>query len=414
MNTRERFLEVMNFNPDIRSLKWEFGYWGETINNWYAQGLPRHHYPEIEKHITTPTSTLYTYAWSNRGRGVNRLPNGFPVMAGGLYWPTQGFALDHDVRKHFKMDFTQIMVDVNLLWEPMFDIKVLSEDEQSMTYIDIDGVKRMYLKDEATIPTSLEWPIKDRTSWEKLKAERLNTKNITNRFPKNWDELVKQYKNRDYPLALGGYPHGFFGTLSHLIGYENLFMWYALEPELIHDILKTFTDLWIMVYEEVLKQVEVDHLQIWEDISFGKGPMISPAMVKEFMCPYIKRVVNFLKARGVKIILLDTDGDCNSIIPLFIEVGVTGMYPFETHCGMDIVKVRKQYPRLQILGGIPKSEIQLGKKRIDEILEPVAKVLKTGGYVPFGDHFIPPDVNFENFSYYRNKLNGLIDAQEKN
>ena len=411
MNTRERFLEVMNFNPNVHSLKWEFGYWGETVNNWYTQGLPKKNYPKIETQITTPTSTLYTYAWSNKGKGADRLPNGFPVMGGGLYWPTQGFTLDNDVRSHFKMDYTQVMVDVNLLWNPMFEVKVLQEDDASMTYIDIDGVKRMYLKNEATIPTSLEWPIKDKASWEKLKAERLNTKNISTRFPNNWNQLVKEYKNRDYPLALGGYPQGFFGTLSHLIGYENLFMWYACEPELIHDILNTFTNIWITVYEEVLKQVEVDHLQIWEDISFGKGPMISPAMVKEFMCPYIKRVVDFLKARGVKIILLDTDGDCNSIIPLFMEAGVTGMYPFETHCGMDIVKVRKQYPRLQILGGIPKSEIQFGKKRIDEILEPVEKVLKTGGYIPFGDHFIPPDVNFENFSYYRNKLNGLINAK---
>ncbi len=32
MNSRERFLEVMNFNTDVRTLKWEFGFWGENIN----------------------------------------------------------------------------------------------------------------------------------------------------------------------------------------------------------------------------------------------------------------------------------------------------------------------------------------------------------------------------------------------
>ena len=225
--------------------------------------------------------------------------------------------------------------------------------------------------------------------------------------------MVKQYKNRDYPLALGGYPQGFFGTLSHLIGYENLFIWYVTQPELVHDILNTLTELWIAVYSEVLAQVEVDHWHIWEDISFGKGSMISPEMVREFLCPYIKRVGDFLKSRGVNILLLDTDGDCNSLIPIFIEAGVTGMYPFEAHCGMDIVKVRKQYPKLQMLGGIPKSEIPRGKERIDEILEPVDEVLKTGGYIPFGDHFIPPEVDFENFIYYRNKLNALIDKYGK-
>lgn len=231
---------------------------------------------------------------------------------------------------------------------------------------------------------------------------------ISSRFPANWDKLVKEYNSRDYPLALGGYPHGFFGTLSHLIGYENTFVWYALDPELIHDILDTFTNIWITVYEQVLSQVEIDHLQIWEDISFGKGPMISPAMVKEFMNPYIKRVVDFLKTKGVKIFLLDTDGDCNSIIPVLMEAGVTGMYPFEYHCGMDVAKVRKEYPNLQMLGGIPKSEIVKGPQRIDEILEPIKGVLETGGYVPFGDHFIPPDVDFENFdacvkSFYSQK-----------
>jgi uroporphyrinogen decarboxylase len=410
MTPRERFHEIMAFNPQVRSLKWEFGYWGETINNWYAQGLPRVQYPEVPREITTPTSSLYTYAWSNKGQGQPRLPNGFPVMAGGLYWPTQGFALDHDVRRHFQMDYTQVMVDVNLLWQPLFDIKVLKEDAETMTYIDMDGVTRIYLKHEATIPTAIDWPVKDKQSWEQLKHERLSLGNLTARFPQNWPALVQQYKQRDYPLAVGGYPHGFFGTLSHLIGYENLFVWYALEPELIHDILTTFTNIWLAVYEEVLAQVEVDHWQIWEDISFGTGPMISPAMVQEFLCPYIKRIGDFLKARGVKVILLDTDGDCNSIIPLFIEAGVTGMYPFEAHCGMDVAKVRKQYPRLQMLGGIPKSEIQKGPRRIDEILANVPDVLKTGGYIPFGDHFIPPDVDFANFTYYRNKLNALIDA----
>ena len=406
MNLRERFHEVMNFNTSVHSLKWEFGYWGETINNWYKEGLPMKNYPVLNPAISTPTSSLYSRAWTCEG--TDRLPKGIAVTAGGLYWPTQGFPLDSDVRQHFGMDYTQRLVDVNMHFCPMFDIEILEEDEKQLTYIDMDGVKRVFLKDEATIPTSLLWPIKDKKSWEKLKEERLNLKNIKERFPANWDELVKEYKNRDYPLALGGYPQGFFGTAAHLIGYERLFLWYCLEPELMHDIMNTFTNIWLAVFEEVLSQVEIDHWHIWEDISFGKGSMISVDMVKEFMCPYIKKIADFLKTKGVKIILLDTDGDCNELIQVFMDAGVTGMYPFETHSGMDIVKVRKQYPKLQMLGGISKSEITKGKNRIDEILIPVDQVLKTGGYIPFGDHFIPPDVDLESFSYYRKKLNGLI------
>jgi len=128
---------------------------------------------------------------------------------------------------------------------------------------------------------------------------------------------------------VGGYPQGFFGTLAHLIGYENLFIWYCMKPDLIRDILNTFTNIWLAVFEEVISQVDIDHWHIWEDISFGKGSMISNDMVREFMLPYIKRIGDFLKSKGVNVLLLDTDGDCNELIPLFIEAGVTGCIPLK-------------------------------------------------------------------------------------
>jgi len=408
MNARERFLEVMNFNTAAGSLRWEFGYWGATLDRWYAEGLEKRDYPRLDPPPLiqkTPTSHLYLPAWTCVKR--EGLPPGIAVMAGGLYWPSQGFPLDSDVRRQLDMDVTQTLVNVNLLLCPMFDVRVVAEDDERFEYIDIDGVRRIFLKQEATIPTAMGYPIRDRASWEQLKAERLRRDNIRDRFPANWSDLVAEYRRRDYPLALGGYPHGFFGTLVHLMGYEELFVNFYDQPELIHDILDTFTDLWIAVYEEVLKDVEVDHIQIWEDISAGTGSMVSPALIREFMLPRYKRLTDFVKSKGIKHVFVDTDGDCFDLIPLFLEGGATGMYPMEASCGMDIVKVRKAFPRLQMLGGVPKAEIAHGPRHIDRILEPVAAVLKTGGYIPFGDHFIPPDVSWENFRYYREKLNAL-------
>jgi uroporphyrinogen decarboxylase len=80
---------------------------------------------------------------------------------------------------------------------------------------------------------------------------------------------------------------------------------------------------------------------------------------------------------------------------------------------LDIVKVRKLFPTLQLMGGVPKSEIPKGKERIEQILQPVREVLQTGGYVPFGDHLIPPEVHWEEFKYYRQRLNELIDASTR-
>lgn len=409
MTTREKFQEVVNFNPWARAPKWEFGYWGATIDRWYSEGLPQNHYPSIPKKIETPTAHLYSIAWNSiPGNG---LPKGIAIMAGGLYWPTQGFPLDGDVREYFGMDECQVLVNVNLLFEPMFEPKILDDDDRQMVYIDVDGVRRRFLKETATIPSGEDYPIKDWDTWLQLKEERLRLDNIERRLPASWHELVWWYKNRTFPLVIGGYPHGFFGTLAHLMGYENLFISYFENPKLIHDIVSTFTDLWIAIYSEVFKFVKVDAVHIWEDISYGSGSMVSQTVIREFMLPYYKKFTSFLKSEGIDVIFVDTDGDCFDIIPLFIEGGITGMYPFEVSCGMDIVKVRKHFPNLIMMGGIPKSEIQLGPRRIDEILEPVREVLKTGGYIPFGDHFIPPEVSWENFCYYRNRLNAIIDSK---
>lgn len=41
MNSRERYLATMSFQPDVRPPIWEFAYWNATAERWYAEGLPR-------------------------------------------------------------------------------------------------------------------------------------------------------------------------------------------------------------------------------------------------------------------------------------------------------------------------------------------------------------------------------------
>jgi hypothetical protein len=427
MNSRERFLETMKFNPKAKANKWEFGIWGSTIERWYKEGLEKKHYPKVPTNIINTTASLYTPVWTHEWRKTKtivekvykeperkiKLPKGIATMAGGLYWPTQGFPLDVDVANYFNFDTSQVIVNVEQFVYPHFEIKVVDENEKYIDYIDIDGGTRRFSKSQQVLPAGLDWIIKDWDSWNKLKEERFGLDKIKDRFPDNWDELVEEYKNRDYPLTVGGYPNGLFGSLTHLIGYENLFMFYYDQPDLVKDVLERLTDIWIAMWEEVLGYVDLDLANLWEDVSSGKGSMISPKVFKEFLTPYYKKLTDFLKGKGIDIIFVDTDGDCNELIPLFMEAGITGLYPMEVSAGMDVVAARKKYPELQIMGGIPKSDITLGKERIDEFLEPVNWLLKQGGYIPFGDHFIPPEVPWKEFKYYREKLNKMIDEAAK-
>jgi len=427
MNSREKFLETMKFNTAAPANKWEFGIWGATIERWYSEGLTQKNYPVVPTNIVNTTSSLYTPVWTHQWANTRtsfekvyrqperkiRLPKGIATMTGGLYWPTQGFPLDRDVADYFGFDRPQTLVNVEQFVYPHFEVQIVAEDEQYIDYIDIDGATRRFSKSQQVLPGGMDWIIKGWDSWNQLKEERFSLEAIRERFPPNWDELVAEYKNRDYPLAVGGYPNGLFGSLTHLIGYENLFLFYYDQPDLIKDILERLTDVWIAVWEEVMADVDIDLGNLWEDVSSGKGSMISPKVFKEFLSPYYRKLVDFLNSKGVDIIMVDTDGDCNELIPLFMEAGITGLYPMEVSAGMDVVAARKKYPKLQLMGGIPKSRIALGTGEIDRFLEPVQWLLSQGGYIPFGDHFVPPEVPWKEFKYYREKLNRLIDNAAK-
>lgn len=405
MNARERFRGINEFDPEVVAPRWEMGYWAGTLEHWYDEGLPKKRYLKIPK-----TRHVYANVFSRFAYRDGRFADGLAVM-GGLWWPSQGLPLDNDVKNYFDMDEALILVPANGLFCPEFEFTVLDEDEDKVTHVDIDGVKRIYDKRTGVIPTQLECPIKDWESWHRLKEERMRLEDVGKRLPPNWDELLEKYKHRTFPLLVGGYPCGMFGILAHLMGYERLFYTIFDDPKLIHDILGRFTDIWIALYTEIAAQVELDGLLIWEDVSFNRGSMLPPWAVKEFMLPYYRKVVNALKGVGIKYYWVDTDGNCTELIGPFMDAGVTGMYPMEANSGMDILQVRKDFPMLAMCGGLPKLDIRLGKARIDEFLEPVKPLLRSGGYVPHGDHLIPPEVDWENFKYYRTRLNSMMDSK---
>jgi len=130
MNSREKFLETMRFNPKVSVNKWEFGIWGATIERWYKEGLPQKKYPRIPTNIINTTASLYTAIWTNEWRkqktvfekiyreseGIIKLPKGIAVMTGGLYWPTQGFPLDNDVSDYFGLTKAKYWCVLNSLY----------------------------------------------------------------------------------------------------------------------------------------------------------------------------------------------------------------------------------------------------------------------------------------------------------
>jgi hypothetical protein len=118
-----------------------------------------------------------------------------------------------------------------------------------------------------------------------------------------------------------------------------------------------------------------------------------------------------VKELGADVILTDSDGYVEKLLPLIVETGITGMYPFERAAGNDILLIRESFPEFQMLGGIDKRILFKNAviEEIDNELDVVKRMLERGRYIPHIDHFVSEDCTWPLFKYYRNRLNEMIE-----
>ncbi|MCL4378434.1 MAG: hypothetical protein M1409_08685 [Actinobacteria bacterium] len=391
MNAKELYFDVLNFRNCSRTLNWEFAYWGGTLNRWYKEGLPKKYGLEREVEF------------------------GETICGPGLHYPILGVGssynllLDKDVNDFFNFDDGIMSFPINPWIYPKTDLIVLEEDENKKKVLDEDEITKVIKKDGSSMPHWIDWPVKDLKSWEKFKEERFQI-NYEKRLAKNFKDYEKKIKEGNNPLILFGEPVGFYGSIRYLIGEMNLLYMYYDNPGLIKNIFNFLTNFWINLAEEILSRYEIVVVDFWEDMSGKNGPLISPVIFKEFISPYYKRLIDFLKTKGIKYFNVDTDGNIEVLLPLFLEVGITGMLPFERQAKNDLIEIRKKYPKLNIFGGFDKNVLTKGRKEIDDELLIVKEMIKMGGYIPYCDHLVPPNVSWKNYKYFRDRLIEIINS----
>jgi len=356
MPFREAFAALMDFERPELLPQFEWGYWPATEERWRGEGLPAGRQP-----------------WEHFG----------------ITW------------------YEHAPVDMGL--RPHFEPEILRDEGETFVIRQVDGVIVRRRKDELSMPQWLEFPLKSRKDYEAIR-ERLDPA-TPGRYPDDWPARLEAWRTRDHLLTPGCCAVGFFGWFRSLMGVENLLYTYCDDPDFMHAMCRDHLDFLRTVMERELQEVEFDFAFIWEDMAYKGGPLIGPAMVREFMLPYYRELLDFLRAHGIRLVLLDSDGDVSLLIPLFMEVGVDGLLPFEVVAGPDVRTVREQYPSLRILGGIDKRALARGKEAIDAELEAkLPAMFRQGGYLPSLDHHIPPNVSLDDFGYYLERSRELYQG----
>ncbi len=349
MTSRERFHETFRFGkPDRVWLhpQWVFG---ETRQRWLREGMPE------DQHFNT-------------------------------YW---GFDR-HD------------MIPLNAAPWPPFEVKVIEKGDNWQIVEDELGARTKHWTDrEIGMSQWITYAVRGREQWEALK-QRLNPDDPT-RYPEYWEDLKRCYRDRDYPLGI--HAGSFYGWIRNWVGMEHLALWYADCPDLIHEMTEFIADFMLKLLDRALTEIpDIDYALLWEDMCHKTGPLISPKAFRDFMMEPMKRVTKALQQAGIDLIWVDCDGKIDELLPLWLEAGVNLHYPLEVASDCDALRYRELYGKdILIIGNIDKRALRDGCTKADlehEVMSKVPELVKQGGYSPFVDHAVPPDVPFANFRYY--------------
>jgi len=381
---RERVKAVIHFK-ETDVLPWIEDFYDETILRWFREGL------QVDK--------LMVIEWVMCFRDGVFLLN----------WPT---VMGFDPHTYFGCQYLfgcYVPVDVGPI--PRFKLRVLRENDRYTELLTETGsVARRFRKAEYTwytMPMFIDFPVKDRQSWEEYK-KRLNP-NDPRRYPKDWEKeaYMQAFENYQAGNTVLGF-NGFYGFGAQIMGIPTFNVMFYKDPQLMHEMVEYweyFTMETIRDAVETLKD-RIDMVYLWEDMAEKHGPCVSPKLYRQFFLPHYKKVIGFLRKNKIDRILMDSDGNVNPLLDLLVEAGITGLWPLEVNAGMDAISLRKKYgSKLFLVGNLDKRDLAKGGEAMRREVDSKLPVLKEmGGYIPGLDHAVHVEFTLQKFQDYAEYL----------
>mgnify|MGYP005633963139 CR=1 FL=1 len=197
---------------------------------------------------------------------------------------------------------------------------------------------------------------------------------------------------------------GFFWFPRELFGVERHLYAFYDRPKVMRAMNQDLLQYNLRALDQFCQVCRPDFMTFAEDMSYNHGPMISKSLFDEFMAPYYKQIVPRLKEYGI-IPLVDSDGNIESMVSWFTDVGIEGFLPLERQSGVDILRLRRENSRLKMIGGYDKMVMSKGEEEMRAEFERILPMMRQGGYIPSVDHQTPPEVSLENYRIYLKLLN---------
>jgi len=152
-----------------------------------------------------------------------------------------------------------------------------------------------------------------------------------------------------------------------------------------HDVVSYLLDIfadWAYTVAKAYAENELGPVFfIGADIAYKTSLIFSLDFLRKEFLPRTKYIIEPLKKYGVKV-MYHSDGNLDLILDdLVNELGIDGLNPIKVAAGIDLINLRRRYPRLLLFDGIDVSEL-LPFGTPEQIESEVYRVIKEIGKYP--------------------------------
>lgn len=318
-------------------------------------------------------------------------------------WTEQGHLKPgENLADHFGFDMDMHWA-FNMVADLDFQQQVVGETEDTITFLDGNGAVLKRHKFHDSTPEHVDFTVKEREDWEKVKHFLLEPDPRRIDF-ENYRRVKQACQEAGRFFVWSGV--NVFECMHPICGHEYMLMGMALDPDWVRDMAMTYARLIVELQKILFAQEGLpDGIWYYEDMGYKGSPFMSPQMYREILQPAHKYTIEYAKSLGLPVIM-HSCGYVEPLLPDMIESGIDCLQAMEVKAGMDLVKLHQKYgDKLSFMGGIDVRALYSNDKtQIDQELEKKIPQVKEGfGYVLHSDHSIPKTVDYDTYRYFIQK-----------
>jgi uroporphyrinogen decarboxylase len=228
-----------------------------------------------------------------------------------------------------------------------------------------------------------------------------------------WPDPKKHMSVENCRKAIDEVPEGFvklgvlwsahFQDACAAFGMENAMMVMLTEPEMFRAVINRITEFYLEANEIFYKAAEgyVEAVLIGNDFGSQTGLMVSPKLLREFVFPGTKKLIDQAHSYGIKVIH-HSCGAIRKIIPDLIDCGADVIHPIQALArGMDPRELHAEFgSRTAFCGGVDAQNLLVNGSP-DEVRAKVRElraIFLTGLIISPSHEAILPDIPPENIA----------------